>query len=64
MTSTKFLDPHFVRIWNLFVGKKITQPPLLCPLFHEPPNPSNVDMIYGGSLGWAVELLKRCTQVV
>ena len=53
MMSAKFLDfcplppcPHLDLIYTI----NFNQPPLLRPLFHDPPPPSDADIIYGCSL--------------
>ena len=56
MMSAKFsafltpslLCPHL----DLIYAMKFTQPPLLCPLFHDHPPPSNADIISGSSPGF------------
>ena len=55
MTSAKFLDfstPYpLVCILNQIYITKPSQPPLLGPLFHDPPPPSDADIIFGHFLG-------------
>ena len=45
-----FLPPPPCLHLELFYYTKFPQPPLLCPLFHDPPSPSDADITSGRSL--------------
>ena len=55
MTSAKFwgfLSPAPCAHLELIYTIEFMQPPLVHPLLHDPPPPSNADILFGRSLGW------------
>ena len=50
--------PHLELIYTI----QFTQPPLLCPLFYDPPPTSDAEIISGGSLNQNPERMRERTE--